>query len=42
VPVHPSHRGTFHKRKAKKKKKKKKRIIEEIPKGVHGFYAQKK
>jgi|TARA_B110000285_G_C15130605_1_gene623291 hypothetical protein len=37
--VHPSHRGTFYKRKAKKKKKKKKRIVEEIPKGVHGFYA---
>jgi hypothetical protein len=39
--VHPSHRGTFYKRKAKKKKKKKKRIVEDhtIPKGVHGFYA---
>jgi hypothetical protein len=35
VPVNPSHRGTFFKRKAKKKKKKKKIVVEE----PMGFYA---
>jgi len=40
VPVHASHRGTFYKRKKKKKRVlKPKEIKEEIPKGVHGFYA---
>ena len=44
VPVHPSHRGTYYKRKQKKKKKKKKvRVFREsIPKGAVGFYAQDK
>ena len=35
VPVHPSHRGTFFKRKTKKKKKKKRKVVEE----PMGFYA---
>lgn len=41
VPVHPSHRGTFYKRKPKKKKKKRKIRKErsKSPEGA-GFYAQ--
>ena len=35
VPVHPSHRGTLYKRKAKKKKKKRRKVPEEPV----GFYA---